>query len=196
MPRQSRTKQQLKSQVAAVAARIMAEDGVVDYATAKRKAARQLGMDDLHVLPDNDQVDEALRIHQALYQADEQPARIRRLREAALRAMQILAAYRPYLQGRVLRGNAGRHDYIDLQLFTDDVKEVELFLLNRRIPFEIAPARGPAVAEAPVYVLDWEGEILRLAVHPLNDERAGPPGGRHHERATAAAVQAMLEANS
>jgi len=56
----------------AAAARIIAEDGLDDYAAAKRRAARQLGAEATQALPNNEEVEDALRAHLALYEADEQ----------------------------------------------------------------------------------------------------------------------------
>ena len=187
----SRAKLQLRSQIAAVAARLIAEDGALDYSQAKRKAARQLGMDNLRVLPDNDEVEQALRVHQSLYQGDEQPERLRYLREEALKAMQLLAAFRPYLRGSVLKGTAGRYSSIELQLFVDDSKELELYLLNRNIPYEVTQERG-----IPVFRLDWDDTPLNLAVHPFNDERiATTTSGRPVERITLSGLRQLLEAD-
>lgn len=186
----SRAKQQQRLRIAAAAARIIAEDGVLDYSLAKRKAARQLGMGNLRVLPDNDEVEEALRIHQSLYQSDEQPERLRYLREEALKVMQLLAGFRPYLRGSVLKGTAGRHSSIELQLFVDDSKELELYLLNRDIPFEVAQERG-----VPIFRLEWDDTPINLAVHPFNDERiATTTSGRPVERTSLSGLQQLLEA--
>src|SRR5712664_4853012 len=46
MPKESKFKQQMRARIAAAAARMMAEDGLDDFALAKRKAARQLGAED------------------------------------------------------------------------------------------------------------------------------------------------------
>ena len=71
----SRRDLNLRRQIAYIAARMMAEDGIADYATAKQKAARQAGLGDANLLPDNQEIEEALREYQGLYQKDEQPAR-------------------------------------------------------------------------------------------------------------------------
>ena len=42
--------QQMRSRIAAAAARIMAEDGIDDFALAKRKAARTLGESDARII--------------------------------------------------------------------------------------------------------------------------------------------------
>ena len=49
----SRRDSNLRRHIAYIAARLMAEDGVPDYASAKLKAARQAGLADSHLLPDN-----------------------------------------------------------------------------------------------------------------------------------------------
>ena len=64
---------QMRKQIAYLAARLMAEDGVQDYVTAKTKAARQAGVPDTHCLPDKAEIDEALRAYRVLYQEDEHP---------------------------------------------------------------------------------------------------------------------------
>src|SRR6266705_3389046 len=134
MPKESKLKQQqMRMRIAAAAARLMAEDGLEDFALAKRKAARQLGAEDTQALPKNEEIEAELRAYQSLYQGEEQRERIHYLRERALEAMRLLERFRPYLAGAVLKGTAGRYSDIDLQLFTDDGKAVELFLLNRNI---------------------------------------------------------------
>ena len=54
MGRESSSRQiQQRQMVDQQAARLMAEEGIADYAFAKRKAARQLGMEDGKCLPGN-----------------------------------------------------------------------------------------------------------------------------------------------
>jgi hypothetical protein len=190
----------MRARIAAAAARLMAEDGVEDFALAKRKAARQLGAGDTQSLPANEEVEAELRAYQALYQGEEQRDRVRALREVALDAMRSLAAFRPYLSGSVLKGTAGRYADIDLQLFTDDLKAVELFLLNRNVPYEVSEAHhycGDEVRAVPILRIDWDDVPVNLAVYAAKDERAAlkaTPGGRPIERASIPAVSGLLDA--
>ena len=63
MPKsRSRRDSNLRLHIAYLAARMIAEDGIADYATAKQKAARQAGLTESHVLPDNADPDEFIRI--------------------------------------------------------------------------------------------------------------------------------------
>jgi hypothetical protein len=202
MARENRTKQShMRARIAAAAARLMAEDGVDNFALAKRKAARQLGAGDTESLPANEEVEAELRAYQSLYQGDEQRDRVRALREVALGAMRSLAAFRPYLSGPVLKGTAGRYADVDLQLFTDDLKAVELFLLNRDVPYDVSEVRhycGDEPRAVPVLRVDWDDVPVNLAVYAAKDERAAlkaSPAGRPIERASLAAVSALMNAD-
>ena len=201
MPKENRHKHQLmRARIAAAAARIMAEDGVDDFSLAKRKAARQLGVDATHALPDNIEIEDALRNYQSLYQGEALRERVGALREIALDAMQAFAQFRPYLCGPVLNGTAGKYSDIDLQLFADDSKAVELFLLNRKLAYAVAEERrrvGDQARAIPVLRLDWDGVPLNLAIYPANDERVAQrnaAGDRIIERAGVAAVRTLLTA--
>ena len=108
-PRQNGT----RARIAAAAARIMAEDGIDDFALAKRKAARQVGAEDSQALPGNDEIEAELRAYRALYQPAEHPERVAELRRIALDAMRELERFSPYLTGPVLTGLAGRYAEID-----------------------------------------------------------------------------------
>src|SRR5689334_2880999 len=134
-------RQQMRIRIAHLAARMIAEDGIADYSLAKRKAARQAGAPDSRNLPTNLEIEEALRAYQALYRPDTHPGEVQRLRELALEMMAELEAFDPYLTGSVLSGTAGRHAEIHLQLYTDDLKGLELHLLNRNIAFKTRDVR-------------------------------------------------------
>ena len=152
-----------------MAARIMAEDGVVDYTRAKRKALQTLGLPENTALPENSEVESELRTYYRLFQDDEQKARIDHLRQTAREIMAIMQRFNPYLTGSVLDGTAGRHAEIDIQLFTDSAKDVEIFLLNQRIDFEHSTPRTNR-AEA-VLTIHREDAIANLIIYPINEDR-------------------------
>ena len=188
----------MRTRIAAAAARLMAEDGIDNFALAKRKAARQLGAADTESLPTNDEVESALRDYRALYQAEEHPERIAELRRVALDAMRALERFSPYLTGPVLKGIAGPYAEIDLQLYPDSTKDVELFLLERNIAFDTAETRrfsGDRAHAVSVFKLDWLGAPLRLSVFDPRDERIAlksSQAGRVMDRAGIAEVGQML----
>lgn len=166
--------QDMRRRIAHVAARILAEDGSLDYGSAKRKAARQLGAPDSDNLPDNQQIDEALRSYQALYQADETREQLVLLRQVAIEYMEQLANFDPHLTGPVLNGTAGKNTDINLQLFTDDQKEVEFLLMRLTIPYQTAEYRmSDAPGKVyPRFILNDPRAPVDLIVYPATDLRS------------------------
>ncbi|HVP08141.1 MAG TPA: hypothetical protein VMT02_01365 [Burkholderiales bacterium] len=189
----------LRMRIAAAAARIMAEEGIDDFARAKRKAARRLGAPDSEALPANDEIEAELREYLALYQAETHPQRIGELRRAALEAMRALERFSPYLTGPVLAGVAGPYAAIELQLFPESTKEVELFLLDRGIPYEASDERrytGDRARAVAVLQAEWDGVPLRLQVFDPRDERAAMKtslAGKVVARAGIAEVRLLVE---
>lgn len=187
-----------RSQIAHLAARLMAEDGVEDYALAKRKAARETGAPDTRELPTNDEIDEALRTYQQIYHEQEHRERLRGLRETALRAMREFSRFNPHLTGSVLSGNTGKYAEISLQFFTDDAKAVELYLIDRGIPYDAGQSRlyaGAGPLTAPVYNVNDDGaeiEITVLSMRELRGPLRATAGGKAIERAKPQAVEALL----
>lgn len=184
----------MREQLAHQAAKLMAEDGITDHASAKRKAARQLGAADTQHLPSNQEVDEALHSYRALYQHDSHPCILRQLREEALSSMRLLAEFHPYLTGSVLNGTAGKQSDINLILFSDDAKAVLLFLLKHKIEFEDGEWKVQISGRqetVPSYTLTGEsGMQIHIVVLP---ENARHSGSRHAEtHADIAAVEALL----
>ena len=194
----SRRDNNLRRHIAYLAARLMAEDGVLDYATAKLKAARQAGLADSHLLPDNAEIEAALREYQGLYQKEDQPAHLRHLREIAVKVMRDFEAFRPQLVGSVLSGTAGQFSDVNLQLFTDDPKILTMFLLNRRYRFEEGSRRmrlGDAFTEVPQIHLNVEDVPVTLTVLDRDDERVSARPRSESDgpqRARLAEVEALL----
>src|SRR5918912_1068554 len=160
MARRSNRQTAMRAQLAAAAARIMAEDGVDDFALAKRKAAKRRGVVDTRALPANDEIEAELRAYRALYQSDHGDL-IEDLRRIALDAMRALERFNPYLTGPVLKGTAGPYAEIELQLFPDSAKDVEIFLLERRIAFATHEGRrfsGDRARAVSLISLTWRGQ--------------------------------------
>jgi hypothetical protein len=196
MPRNAQ-RQPTRQHIAQLAARLMAEDGIEDYGAAKRKAARQAGAHTLQQLPDNEEIEVALREYRALY-CSEHPQQLRVLRELALEVMDEFEAFQPQLTGAVLRGSAGRYAPIQLLLFADNSKIIEHRLLDQNIPFDLSTVRwyrGAQAVDFPVISFERGGVEIQLTLLSSDDLRSQPkqhPAGQPVERAKRAAVQALL----
>lgn len=116
---------------------MISESGIRDYAFARRKAAARFDARDPAALPDNAEIEIALREHQRLFQADEQPRTLQLLRHSALEAMRYFSMFSPRLVGAVLDGSADRHSAISLHLFCDDVDAPIRFLDERNIRYDL-----------------------------------------------------------
>lgn len=166
----------VRLEIAATAARLVAQDGA-DYGSAKRKAARQVLGDAPgrpNLLPDNDMIEEQVRQYNALFLADSQPARLFQLRTIALQVMEALQQFHPLLSGPVLNGTAGPHDEIYLQLFAESAKDIHIFLLNKNVLLDMSEsphfkgARYDAVETASFL---WKNEGVHAAMYELDDMR-------------------------
>lgn len=194
-------RKQMRSHLAYLAARLMAEGGIQDYAQAKQKAARQAGVPDTKALPDNREIEAALRSYQALYQGDEHGETLAQLRAQALELMERFEPFNPYLVGAVLEGTASRYSTIELHLFCDSAKEVEIDLLNRGVRFETATRRtrlGDRLLKVPTLSFDFNATPVELTVFGTDDLRIVPKhrgDGRPVERARLQQVRALQGAS-
>jgi hypothetical protein len=189
---------QMRGRIAHLAARMIAVDGISDYGLAKRKAARQVGAPDSRNLPTNLEVEDALRAYQALYQADEHAERLLALRRLALEMMRLLEPFNPHLTGPVLSGSVGRHAEIHLHLYTDEIKKLEVFLLNREIPFRLRDTRiwsGDVSAVVPSFQISTQDADYSITVLDTRHRRQTlrvTYDGRPLERAPIQSVESLV----
>lgn len=130
-----------RTEIAHEAARIIIDEGVIDFALAKRKAVSRLGLAGHHDLPTNREIEDAALAYQRLFLGETGEQRLHSLREAALAAMRFFARFEPLLVGPVLAGIAGENTRITLHLFADRAEDVLLFLIDKDIPFDDASKR-------------------------------------------------------
>ncbi len=192
----------LRRLLAVESARIMAEEGVVDFRVAKEKAARRLGTggDAQHHWPNNSEIESELHARLQLFHGPAHAADLRELRERALKAMQWLELFQPRLTGPVLNGTATRHAAITLHLFADAPETVIFFLMDQKTPYEESWQRlhfGDAPAQDyPCLKIDYADTEIRLVIFALDEDRrspASPVDGKPVKRATAQQLRKMLE---
>jgi hypothetical protein len=196
--RRSGGEAQTRREITAEAARIMAEEGVQDFFSAKRKAAGRLNLPEDKNLPSNQEVEEALRAHLTLFHAD-LPATLRHLREVAAEAMTFLAPFEPRLTGTVLSGSVTKYSDVQLHVAADSPEDLGLFLHEHAIPydeldkrlrfgdrFDALPAFRFIAGDTPVEVCVFSREGIREA--PLS-----PVDGKPMKRANLKEVQRLIE---
>lgn len=192
----------LRSEIAAAAARMIAEDGL-DYSTAKRKAVKMLlGPGSLprgDALPDNDEIEEEVRDYQQLFLSDTQPQRLLHLRQVAVQVLEKLAPFNPYLVGPVWSGTAGEHTDVAIQCFTDSSKDVEIFLINERVDYQVGERpdfRGRGTVEALFFM--WGRDGVMVSVYDPRALRGAlkPNQAGKVERGNIDAVRALIAQTS
>src|SRR5512137_1578803 len=138
----------LRAEIAATAARLIAEEGC-DYAQAKRRAVHELvGDERTSAVPDNAEVEREVRRYLRFFDADVHARRLSGLRGMARSMMERLAKFEPHLTGAVLNGTATEHSDIHLHLYVDSAKDVEVFLMNAGVDFDVD--NGPADERPPM----------------------------------------------
>ncbi len=152
----------LKEEIAAVAARMVVEEGL-EFGAAKRRAVKQMGLPHRSALPDNEQVEVAVEEYIATFCADSQPAELKALRALALVWMERLESFRPYIGGAVWHGTATRHTDIYLQLFCDDSKSAEIGLIDHQVRYE--PRTVTGFHGEPVDALSVQAYCAELSEH-------------------------------
>ncbi|MEX0607074.1 MAG: hypothetical protein WD382_03090 [Halofilum sp. (in: g-proteobacteria)] len=161
-----------------MAARLMAEEGVPGFAEAKARAADRLGVHGRQVMPRNDEIEAELRAYQALFQADEQPVWLARMRRVALDVMDLLEPFAPRLVGSVLRGTAAREAEVTLHVFAEPPEAVASFLYDRGLRWELAGwvgrFGGDREVELPMYRIGVADQPVRLIVFPAEGSREAP----------------------
>lgn len=191
----------IAAEIAAMAARLIVDEGM-DWGPAKLRAARDLGVPRA-ALPGNDEVEDAVREHIAIFHADTQPGELLALRELAAQWMGRLAEFRPHLTGAVWRGTATRLSNVHLQLYCDDGKAAEIELLNRGLSFDVAETTAGRGRGRPVdmLILDvpcpalGERVTLCLTILDFDDLRGAlkPDSRGLTERGDLAALQTLLD---
>lgn len=151
--------------IAVAAARLIVEEGM-EYGAAKRRAARDLGVNARNgELPGNDEIEDEVRAYLDLFHADTQPAELAELRRIAALWMERLAAFRPHLTGAVWRGTATRLSSVFIDLFCDDSKSAEIALIDQRVDYDVSSVDGPRGRVLDVLNLHVPSAKIPAGVH-------------------------------
>ena len=191
-----------RQQIAAEAARILCEEGVLDYKLAKAKAVDAHGGSRHAPMPTNREIHDAVLAHQALFGGQALHDRLAQLRRIALQAMRLFADFRPRLVGPVLSGAIGlepARDRVQRHVFADAPEELDLVLLNQGADFDTDERRYSLRKnqhiDIPLLSIELEGVEVELAIFPNRGRGHAPLSavdGHPMARADAAQIEALL----
>jgi len=164
--------------VARRAAEVIMEEGITDYLFAKKKAAKSLGLLTSDNLPSNQEIDNALKEYQNIFQEQVDSEIINKIKKEALNTMILFEIFNPHLTGQLLEGLIPRFPKIKINLFTDNIKEVEYTLLNNNIAFDIKDkiyqeklSKKKSTKTVPAFILEGIWFPIELKVYFENDMR-------------------------
>jgi hypothetical protein len=198
-PRNVSKLRQIRREVAAEAARIMATQGQRNYRLAKQKAAERIGANSRLALPSNKEVESALRSYQGFFGGEQHNRHLEALRQTAVKVMRALNAFSPRLVGPVLEGTADQNSRLSLQLFNDPPDAVAIHLAEKGLHYQQEERKirwhDGGQHLVPLLVVEADGTTVELALFARVDLRQSPPSpidGRPQKRATLAEVECLL----
>lgn len=191
-----KSSQKLRMEIAEIAARLIADNGALDYHSAKKKAASQLGLSPNKNLPTNHEIEKALIGYQNLFQADTHKNQLRALRIQAIQAMKMLRQFRPLLVGPVASGTATRNSEIILHLYSDRLEHIALFLTEQGIPYTLAEKQVKINSTKsivfPAYNFIADKTSISLVVLSEKDKNLNPISSVDNKPVVSASLQEII----
>ena len=161
----------IKLAIASKAAELISQEGIRDYHFAKKKAAKYLGFSDKEILPSNYEIDKELVLFKNLYQKVDHDL-VQNLKKEALKFMRLFERYKPFISNQFLEGIITKYPIIEINLFTDDIKEIEYILLNQNIHFEIIDVnihKKNTSKTLSIYKIDGYEFPIELKIFDINE---------------------------
>tara|TARA_B100000780_G_C21111975_1_gene449451 strand:+ start:930 stop:1550 length:621 start_codon:yes stop_codon:yes gene_type:complete len=167
---------QARTIIANRAAEIIMEEGITDYHFAKRKAAKYLDYHSSDFLPSNDEIDNALMEYQKIYLKDIDISLIDKIRSEALKVMELFKNFNPHLIGQLIDGLIPKYPVLQINLYTDNMKEIEYLLLNNSIEFDLKEknisekrTKKKSLRNIPIIKIDGPYFPIELKILDEND---------------------------
>ena len=130
-----------KLSVANLAAQMIMEEGIKDYFFAKKKAAKSLGLNENVSLPTNLQIDKAIEEFHKIFNQDTNIEFLEHFKDQALNVMDLFKGFKPHLMNELTKGIIPKFPEIKINLFADNIKDIEYVLLNSEISYEFSETK-------------------------------------------------------
>ena len=150
----------IKISVANLAAQLIMEEGIKDYLFAKKKAAKSLGLNENVSLPTNSQIDKAIDDFNKIFNPNIDIEFLQQFKTQALEVMNIFKNFKPHLMNQLSQGIIPKFPEIKINLFADNLKDVEYVLLNSELSYDFKEVKmnikggKPSIKSIPTIYLD------------------------------------------
>jgi hypothetical protein len=190
----------IRRQIARRAAQLMYARDESEYFTAKRKAARELGLNFKYSprdLPSNAEIRDEIQLYAQLIEGDTRYRTLNDMRIDALRLMRKLERFCPKLIGSVLTGHIREGSDVDIHLFTDSHSAVTCQLDDEGLAHTIEHKRVIKHNEERIFthihVADrFEIELAVYAANQVNYPFKSSITGKLIESATVPELETLL----
>jgi hypothetical protein len=192
--------ERIRRQIALLAARLMYERQESEYFTAKRKAARQMGVEYRFRpkdLPSNREIRDQIQALANLYEGEKRIENLKSMRIEALRLMRLLSSFRPRLIGSVLTGHIRQGSDVDIHVFTDHLSALTSVLDENNYRYSVQHKRIRKHNEERIFthihVQDrFNYELTLYGLDKINYAFKSSITGKTIERASIAELEHLL----
>lgn len=193
-----------RRQIAFLAAQMMYQRIESEYFTAKRKAAKQLGVEHRYRpadLPSNAEIRDQIQTMARIHEGSKRLERLREMRVEALRLMRKLARFRPRLIGSVWTGHVRHGSDIDIHVFANGQSLVTDALDEHGLAYEVEHKRIVKFGEERVFTHIHVDDRFphELTLYPEDKAHyvfKSSITGQPIERASIAKLEAALKAEA
>lgn len=164
-----------KLSVANLAAQMIMEEGIKDYFFAKKKAAKSLGLNENVSLPTNLQIDKAIEEFHKIFNQDTNIEFLEHFKDQALNVMDLFKSFKPHLMNELTKGIIPKFPEIKINLFADNIKDIEYVLLNSEISYEFSETKmykksgKNSIKSVPTIYLDSLSIPAEIKIYFEND---------------------------
>ena len=165
----------MKLSVANLAAQMIMEEGIKDYLFAKKKAAKSLGLNENANLPTNSQIDKAINDFNKIFIPNLDIEFLQLFKTQALEIMDIFKNFKPHLMNQLSEGIIPKFPEIKINLFADNLKDVEYILLNSKLSYDFKEVKmnnkvgKNSIKSIPIIYLDNLSIPAEIKVYFEND---------------------------
>jgi len=160
-PTQSNT-----ARIAQRAAQLICNHQQSDPKLASLQATLELGLSRKEAQPNEAEINAAIADYRQLFSPN-YDADLLNLRQKSLALLDFFQQFQPFLIGSVLKGSASKHSDINLLIFSDDPKVIEIFLLNQQIAYSCKEKRTQyRQTDSPAIAFWFDNTQIHLQVLP------------------------------